>query len=750
MKNITVTSSAAAIAAVLSLGLSAVCRGAAADVTLENARFRLVIGADARAKSLVVKATGEECLDAREGIPLFSVTQDRPFNNEIKLVWPNKRTTYPANRLRLENGRLVVGFSITPYEAVVGVKPGDGYLAFTLEDFNCARGSHYPGLAMNVPPAAEFRLVQLPVKKQSKFGVWLNVSWDDKAAVAVVGADPYSVIDHEDRHGFRLLNADLSRGLKLKGGAAAIVAGAGEKDFLDAMDGFEADFKLPRGVQSRRSGMLNRSIYWSSDVLPGNVDRHIEVAKKGGFSMMLIYYPAVVKASGGYAELGNYDWRAEYPNGESDLKAMVDKIKAAGITPGFHTLQTHIGVKSRYVTPVLDPRLNKTRLFTLSKPIPAEGAVSEILVEEDPVDAMMWPTCRVLGFGGEAFYYEGFTTERPYKFTGVKRGHYSTRAAAHPRGEIGGTLDVSEFGASSIYIDQKTSLQDEVAEKIKKIYDCGFEFCYFDGSEGVAPPCGVNVALAQYRVTSKFAKPPIFTEGAAKSHFGWHLQAGANAFDIFRPEIFKAMIVRFPQEEAPIMRQDMTRLDFGWWGVFAPEQAMLDKTAKPAAKQRGVGTQPDMWEFGTSRAAAWDCPVTVHMSRNQTRIPRFDDLLEVMRRWEDVRAKNWLTPAQKEALKSPTQEHHLYLNEKGEYELHEIEMLPTPAAAPQLRGFVFERNGKRCVAYWHIGGSETAEIALGEGGAKLSVPADRVRYIETGLSVEETRRAFAAAAMKKE
>ena len=27
--------------------------------------------------------------------------------------------------------------------------------------------------------------------------------------------------------------------------------------------------------------------------------------------------------------------------------------------------------------------------------------------------------------------------------------------------------------------------EDEVAEKISKIYDQGMEFCYFDGSEGV-------------------------------------------------------------------------------------------------------------------------------------------------------------------------------------------------------------------------------------------------------------------------
>ena len=92
--------------------LAAACAIGAAhgDVVLENDRVRLSVGDDAVTKSMVLKETGEELLDVGEGLPLFSVTQDRPFNNEIKLVHPNKRTTFRANRVRREGSRLVVGF----------------------------------------------------------------------------------------------------------------------------------------------------------------------------------------------------------------------------------------------------------------------------------------------------------------------------------------------------------------------------------------------------------------------------------------------------------------------------------------------------------------------------------------------------------------------------------------------------------------------------------------------------------------
>ena len=75
---------------------------ALADVTVETSDFRMTIGDDASVKSLVVKATGEECIEGGCKKPFLSVTQDRPFDNELKLIHPNKRIVYPATSLRKE------------------------------------------------------------------------------------------------------------------------------------------------------------------------------------------------------------------------------------------------------------------------------------------------------------------------------------------------------------------------------------------------------------------------------------------------------------------------------------------------------------------------------------------------------------------------------------------------------------------------------------------------------------------------
>ena len=65
---------------------------------------------------------------------LFSLTQQRPFTNEVKLAHMNKLTTYQANRVRVEDGKLVVGFEEVGYEAVVSVEIAPAYITFTVEE----------------------------------------------------------------------------------------------------------------------------------------------------------------------------------------------------------------------------------------------------------------------------------------------------------------------------------------------------------------------------------------------------------------------------------------------------------------------------------------------------------------------------------------------------------------------------------------------------------------------------------------
>ena len=99
-------------------------------IVLETETFKLTLGKDAVARSLVVKGTNEEMLIKGANVPLFSATQDRPFNNETKLQHPNTRTTYKADSLVWDGERLTVGFETatgfaTSFKKMTGLSPSE-------------------------------------------------------------------------------------------------------------------------------------------------------------------------------------------------------------------------------------------------------------------------------------------------------------------------------------------------------------------------------------------------------------------------------------------------------------------------------------------------------------------------------------------------------------------------------------------------------------------------------------------------
>lgn len=718
------------------------------EIIIENDQLKLVIAKGGYASSLVSKTDTREFLMQGKKVPLCTITQERPYQNEIKLAYPTKETTFRSNSIRREGEKLIIGFELIPWEAVVSLKITPNYIGFTIEDFRLTVKDY--GISMDEPAISEMWFLQLPVRNLAHYGDWLNVLWDDDLAVNILGTDPYSRIDSEAEEGYRILKAGVSDKVKLKGVGAALIACSTGR-LLDNIANVEDDFNLPRGVNSRRSDIYNASYYWAYDVIPGNVDLHIKYAKMAGFRTFMIYYPSFID-SRDYRKLGDYDWRrSEFPNGKADLEKMLKKIKDAGMIPGFHFLHSHIGRDSRYITPVPDYRLNLLKIFTLAAPVGKTDTT--IFVEENPAGITMTVDRRVLKIGTELVSYNGYTTSRPFKFTGCIRGIDKTTINSQPAGCMIGLLDVSEFGATSVYINQNTDLQEEIAQKLAEIYSSGFQFVYFDGSEGVNPPFWFNVSYAQWKVYSRLKPEPLFAEGAAKTHFSWHMLTRGNAFDIFRPESLKESVRKFPAEEAPRMSNNFTHINFGWLGYWLPDSAT-------------TGTQPDHLEFVTSRASAWDCPVSIQSNLELfAKHPRTADNMEVLRRWEEVRASHWLSKTQKEMLKDLKQEHILLLNEKNEFELVPYEQIMDVAGkSREVRAFTFNRKNELYAVYWHISGSKKLELpisskdftlmenigkeipVISETAGNTIVPVGDRRYIKTKkLNKDELILAFSKA-----
>ncbi len=713
------------------------------NVVIENKQLKLILRKDGTAESLIFKPTGEGCLIEGKQFPISSITQERPYNNEIKLAYPNKEMTFKANSISREGDQLIVGFEIIPYEAIINLEITPHYIRFGLEDF-IVEEDDYKMINITEPPVSEMCFLQLPVRDRGHFGDWLNVSWGGEVAVNVLGTDHYARIDSEEGEGYHLLKAGVDRDIEMKGVGAALITCSSDQ-LLDHIDQVEKDYNLPRGAKSRRNNKYNLSYYFSGNVNPDNVDDHLKYAKMGGFRTFMIYHTAFTEG-----KTGNYHWRrSKFPNGKEDLREMLDTIKDEGMIPGFHFLHSHISRESKYVTPVPDHRLNLRKIFTLAAPLEKNDTM--IYVEQNPRNCTMADNRRLLKVGKEFISYKGYTTTRPYKFTGCKRGVDETAEVSKQKGYMFGLLDVTEFfNGRNIHIDQNSNLQDEIAKKLANIYDAGFRFCYFDGSEAVNSPFWFNVSRAQWRVYKQLKPEPLFAEGAAKTHFSWHMLSRGNAFDVFRPEKMKEAVREHPGAEAPRMRDNFTHINFGWIGYWVPNE-------------NTVGTQPDMLEYVTSRAAGWDCPVNLQANLREFEAhARTPDNLEVFKRWEDVRAQDWLSEEQKQMLRNFDQEHILLINEQQEFELLPYKRIRNVAnGSRKIRAFIFLRNGDLYAVYWHISRNKKIKLPIspqnitllegmgkeisipdGDKEAYVTLPAGRRRFIKTSETKRELITAF--------
>jgi hypothetical protein len=626
---------------------------------------------------------------------MFYLTQYRPYDNELQLAYPAKITQFPADHVRREGDQLIVNFALVGYEAAIAIKLTDAYIAFQLEKLTF--NGYTPMRPKRPHPIDETVFLQLPVRNRKNFGEWLNVMWDEAVAVNLLATNLETQIEAQPRDGYQLFQAGTVGKVKLLGAGAALIA-TGTPHLLDRIASVEQDFDLPRGVASRRSKEYRFSYYGTGEMTPQDVDRQIKFARMGGFRTMLIRTNAFSKT------WGHLPWLPDYPRGIADLQEVTRKIRDAGIIPGLHVYHTMAGTSDAYVTPKPDPRLGLQQTYTLAKDIDATATV--VPVEENPQLCPVTGGMRVLRIQNELVRYDRYTSAAPYRFEGCERGLFGTKAATHEVSSRVGLLDM--YNPDNVRFSENTSIQAEVAERLHVIYkQAGFKFMYFDGSEQIPGPYWYTVPRAQKLVSDGLQPKPLLAEGSCKAHFSWHMLTRGNAFDPAKPEEIKAAIRAYPATEVHRVARDFTSINFGWIGYWPPS----DQT---------IGTQPDMLEYASSVAAAWDCPISLDRPEaNKTILqaleahPRTPDNLEVIRRWEDVRAQGWLTPEQKISLRNLEQEHTLLVDEAGKFALVRCDQIENVGGAKTPgRAFLFERNGDIWVTYWHTSGQGFIELPL--------------------------------------
>ena len=718
----------------------------AQDVVIENRDMRLVLGEDGCAKSLIHKPTGEECLCVDAGVPFSAIVQYRPYDNENFLMFPAKPRIFPSNKIRRVGDELHIEYKDTYDITIVKLNITPDYIGFCpvrmdyrLEDYGVKRKTEVDELAM----------IQLPVKPREHFGEWLNVAWDDNVAVNVMGTDPETRIDAYSSDRFLKMYAGTDFSVKLLGAGAALIVSSRD-ELLDRIDRVEQDYGLPRGVESRRCPEYRYSYYELRDENVDNIDEHLEYARRAGLKTVVVYYKDIMKSC------GHFLWNDSFPNGLEDLKRITDKIREADMIPGFHIHYSKVSVNDPYINSGKpDARMNTVRNFILAEDL--KSGDDQITVAGRITGVRVEPGRRLLMIDNELISYEDFTTEPPYRFTGCKRGVYDTRPADHAQGGTLRLLDVDDWPIF-IRVDQNTDIQEEIAERLAHIYrEVGFRFVYFDGAEDVPYPYWYNVSRSQNVVYNALDPKPIFSEGALKSHYGWHILTRGNAFDIFPPERIRTAMKRYTLRCARRIADDFTSVNFGWANYLAPSE-------------HSIGMQADMFDYICSKALAWDAPISLIANLPDLRKhPRTDDILRTVALWEQAKIENRFSDREKQLLKDPDREFTLLecKNRKG-VELYEWHQLTSDTERP-IRAFGFERNGKNCIVYWNTDGvcdfeveidsrklrledDRGKRIAVRKNGKKVILTAADRRIIESDLSAGELEAKFleGVAAIQKE
>ena len=579
-----------------------------AVVSLTNSFVTLDIDGAGRIASIRERATGRELLErVRPGV--LAVGED---GREIAPVAFVRR-----------GGHLVWRFE--KGAAAYAVKPFGGGWRFTLE-------------RANVPGAAGY-MTRLFPKSRRYLGWRANILSDDESAVSL---RVYGL-----KSDMRVTSAFVAATVR-PGESFGLAAGP-RKDFLGMMRAMTVDSGAPHnpggGAWSIGSDICRKSYLHAIAPSAENIDAFIQVCERGGFGTLHL-------REGWYDKFGHYEVnRKAFPGGKSDLKKAVDKIHAAGLSACMHTLTACIDLNDPWLRTDDVTNLLDWCAYTLAAPFAADA--KEVTVAEPPdarhdIVFTYSGNGNAIRIGREIVQYTGVRRERPYGFTGLKRGAFGTPVSAHAAGERAHYLQQRYL---AFYPNPDSPLLGKVADAIANVFEtCGFEQIYCDGAEGMMSDYGVH--CARRAIAERIGRDGrgISNEGAhgSTAHSWWfHSRVGNLDVAHWDPKRFHDLHLDGAIEGA--RKANFLEPQTGWWSfkltAFHSRTYYLDET-----------------EYYAGKNVAWDACTSVVAGEQLTSHPakfHAQRMLTVFGWYEHARLARAFTPEAIAALREPRSEFRL-------------------------------------------------------------------------------------------
>ncbi len=613
--------------------LSVLCAGAtpaqAADViTIENDCVRIIIGADGGNVGFIDKATGTDYGNA-EAVPAFASVG-------------RAGQAFRATSATYTDGSLALSFGEAEARAVLRVDVQPRYLTFEVLEVSGEVDS------------LTFLDAQLT----------LAGSLEEPFAACVLALDLQTNVP-EIPGPNRRLHATCYKRFGFEGATAALLA-CPQAQLREVMkEAVAAAEDIPRsniGGPWALDGPINRGSYLFDfgDCTEKTVDDWIALVKDLGLTQIDFH-------AGRSLRFGDCRPHPDlFPNGRASVKAVLDKLEAAGIAAGLHTYAFFIAKDTPYVTPVPDPRLGKDATFTLAGDLTAEAdtvPVAETTEAMSTTTGFFVRNSVTLQIDDELITYSGIAKEPPYAFTGCKRGAHGTKVTAHATGAKVHHLKEC-FGLFTP--DADSTLLAEVASNTAETFnECGFDMMYLDALDGEDILAG---GANSWHYGSKFVweiakrldKPALF-EMSTFHHHLWYVRARMGAWDHPNRSHKKFIDVHAAANQAGAKM--FLPMNLGWWAV------------KTWGGARREPTYPDDIEYlmGKCLGNGNGFALMGVNPGNIGSIPAFQRLAPIFRQYEELRHADYFPESIKAKLRVPGDEYTLEQTGDGEWQFRPVQ-----------------------------------------------------------------------------
>jgi hypothetical protein len=592
----------------------------APTIRLENQRFRYVISSNGLNLEFTDRQTGRNYLRAGENSACASI---RRAGRDV-----------PVTEASLTQNQLVLKFGEAGIEARLKVEFRPASLALTVGSIS---GEVESLTFLNVPLA-------VAAKPDDPFGA---------CALSLNLITRVDALPALQRH----LKASAHGKYGLVGAKAAIVAAPMDQMLPSLQDALSNLSELPvcrvAGPWAREIPFNHGSYLFNFGTLTeSNLTDWIEMTRRVGFTQIDNH------GGGAFFRFGDLELnREKWPDGWDSFQRIASRLHDAGVGSILHTYAFFIDKRSKYVTPVPDPRLDAFRTFTLAEPLTPDA--KEIVVNESTANlstltGFFEHNSVVLHLGNELVTFNAISKSAPWRFTGVTRGALSTRASAHERGASARHLKEC-FG---LFVpNPESSLFEEIAANHAEVVNrCGFDGIYLDAIDGSSILRGgdecwywANKFVVEIQ---KRVRKPVGMEMSAMWHHFWQYRTRWQAWDHPRRGHTRFIDLHAAELNGGLLLP----LHLGWWDLSAFDPPQIEPC------------YPEVMEHVGARLIGWDAGIslTAGVSRealNQT--PLFARAADILRTCEELRRANVFDEAARSRLRDPNQQFTLFQTPEG-------------------------------------------------------------------------------------